>query len=370
VTALGGAYYERLCGAPMSELPVPVEAPRRLPAGTSSSPPRFGFLGYSKNEKGFPLLPGAFACLPRLKTWRAVVQVHHHGSEPDTVAADEALRRISGVDIVQGSIEAINYFALFDACDVILAPYDPMHYSTRGSGILSEAIAYGKPIIATAGTAAAKAIERGDCIGRICEFEARALGEAMLNILRDLPDLRAKAQRHADAWLENNSVEAYCDALERLSGRARPPDIPKTKLIQESLEPAFPELVGSAPPVWRDPRHECASNIQWLEPGDARIESAFGRLCFRWPTIRARHLGIVVSSATPSASSHLRLTLNGNPIGRLAINSARERHHLRLGPNIVSAGMPCWLDFERDDDASPILIHEIRAIGGSLLLNL
>lgn len=356
-------FYRSLLGADVAITPVPIEQPVRLPRSTGPRPTRFGFLGYAKNEKGFFLLPEAFRGLRRRNgASRLLVQIHHHGAEPATIAADHALGAMENVEIVRGSIEKAFYYALLDTCDVIVIPYDPMHYSTRGSGILSEAVAYGKPVIASSGTWAGHALQRGECAGVVCEFNAPSLQSAMADAVGRLSQLNAQAQARALPWLSRNSVSVYCDAVERLAGEPPSPPV-ASKASAASLANAFPNLAStpSAPPRWRDPFGQDEAGFDWLADGSARLVGSLGRLCFLAPPGKTGAIELCAIGQDRDRGGTASVALNGAPLGEIAFGPDERRFLLRVSAGQSSFSAPCRLEFQLKDDAPALVITSIRA---------
>lgn len=205
--------YRDLTGLPVDVLPIPTlplsSEPVRKPGKTLN----LAFLGYSKTEKGFHLLPEAVqlaraAGLPV----RFIVQVHHGGWENETILAESELQKCGDtVVMLKGSMLPETYFRVFSIADLILLPYDPEKYFSRGSGILSEAASYGKPVLATPGTWMEAASARGECSAIILRsFDSVALFESISAAIQNFSALSQDATDRAAAWHDVNSSHNYC----------------------------------------------------------------------------------------------------------------------------------------------------------------
>jgi glycosyltransferase involved in cell wall biosynthesis len=184
-------------------------------AAVTMGRPRLGFFGYSKAEKGFHLLPQAIEiCQSKGLDADFVIQVQHSGWEPGTFAAEQELRRMQGVRLIDGILETDDYIAETSKIDVMLLPYDPLLFGLRGSGILTESAGAGRPIIASAGTFAAQSIEAGDAEGEIFKpYNATELGAAIARLLPELAARRTRATERAAAFARSHNADAYVDIL-------------------------------------------------------------------------------------------------------------------------------------------------------------
>lgn len=358
-------YYAKLVRAPVDVTPIPTEPPARLQR-PDGAPVRIGFLGYAKNEKGFFLLPNALRhAFNRRRDFRALVQIHHHGAEPETVAADRALSQMDGVDIVRGNVGTAHYQALFASCDVVLLPYDPFHYSTRGSGVLSEAIACAKPVVGTENTWAAQAIRHGECAGIACEFDSHALGTAVLEALDTLPALTPRSKEISQRWLSAQSTEAYCDTIEAIDGVARPstPRVAKLGPDLSSAFPTWPHMRMGALPKSQDPHAHENDGFNWCDDGRVELVARRGQLglttpCHGPPT----RLDLALSASSEKARGKVHFTLNGVELGAAIFGPGRRTISLPLPRAHISAALPCMLQVNVSDGAPQLVIHGARFV--------
>jgi len=213
------ACFEQLTEAPIKVLPIPWMPPATLLPAPRNDQIRFGFLGHSRRERGFHLLPEA-AKLVRTRGVRfeLVVQINHNHFEPSTIKADKKLRSQPSVSTIIGPIEREDYHRVLQSCDVILLPYDPTMYRARGSGLFSEAILYGKPLVVTAGTAMEKAANRGECVAESCEFNSFSLARAMNQVCSHYAEFAKSARKAARKWRKRNNVGMFCKELLAFGG--------------------------------------------------------------------------------------------------------------------------------------------------------
>lgn len=176
---------------------------------------RLGFFGYSKTEKGFHLLPEAIEiCRKRKLSVEFVIQIQHSNWERETNEAERRLRRMGGIEFIEGTMNSTEFMEKTNAVHVTLLPYDPQRFGPRGSGLFIEAVAGGRPIIAARGIYAATSIERGDAEGEIfAPYTSAALAAAIERLLSRLAECQARAAARAEKFASRYSGDVYADML-------------------------------------------------------------------------------------------------------------------------------------------------------------
>ena len=121
-------------------------------------------LGGGRRDKGFHLLPDIIHEFDRIN--RNGVNVEFVVQKPRTMDnLENHLRQLQGIPKVKVKANTLGkseYENCLQACDCMLFPYDKGTYEIRGSGIVSEAVAAGKPFICTRGTALEESITHGN----------------------------------------------------------------------------------------------------------------------------------------------------------------------------------------------------------------
>ena len=194
---------------------LPIPLPMFQPTQTEAKKVRLGFFGYSKTEKGFHLLPETIEiCRAKHLPVEFIVQIQHSNWEKETIATERQLRRMPDVTLIKGTMSNADYAEKTNAVDVTLLPYDPERFGPRGSGIFTEAVAAGRPIIAAQGIYAATSIGRGEAEGEIFSpYDSAALAAAIERLLPRLAEYRARAAEQADKFARRHSGDAYADVL-------------------------------------------------------------------------------------------------------------------------------------------------------------
>jgi hypothetical protein len=117
------------------------------------------------------------------------------GSDDNDPTTFDRLERLGGrLDVRRNVLTANEYLARLAEADLLLLPYDPAVYRTRGSGVFSDARAIGVPVIAPVGCAfAGPAFAEGWGV-EIKDYNALGTGLAVLEALDRLPDLTLRAR--------------------------------------------------------------------------------------------------------------------------------------------------------------------------------
>ncbi|MSR56199.1 MAG: hypothetical protein EXS05_00760 [Planctomycetaceae bacterium] len=155
--------YNALQAGAFFTLPIPVDRVYRcLPAvdRVSTTPLKLAYVGDARGEKGYPQLPEMIRRIwsELVATGRVQFSIQSNcrasRSEQAALSARNALKALPEpqVRLLTEPLGTDEYRQLVLDSDVLLLPYDPAAYEARSSGILSEALAAGKPVIVPDGT--------------------------------------------------------------------------------------------------------------------------------------------------------------------------------------------------------------------------
>jgi glycosyltransferase involved in cell wall biosynthesis len=196
-------FYHPLIGLKIGVMPAPgllmparSERPR-----TTGRPPTVLCIGFANRPKGYRLLPEAIE--PVLRRHRDVRFLIHGIVKGSDAEGDQPIfDRLSAlgerVVVRQDVLSDRDYAALLGEADLLLLPYDPAVYRTRGSGVFSDARRIGLPVVATGTCAfAGPAFDEGWGVA-ITQYSPPGVAAAVLSALERLDDLA----RHAAAVAE------------------------------------------------------------------------------------------------------------------------------------------------------------------------
>jgi glycosyltransferase involved in cell wall biosynthesis len=179
--------------------------------------------GNANVAKGYSLLPEA---IEALMAQRDDLRFLVHGTVEQTDYPDgrDVLARLATlgprVKARTDVLSAEDYLARLAEADLVLQPYDPLVYRTRGSGVFAEALKLGIPVVATKGCAfAQQAIGQGRAMG-IDRFDAQSVADAVLAAAGQLDALSARATAFAASLGVDESLRrVLANAVSAAQGR-------------------------------------------------------------------------------------------------------------------------------------------------------
>lgn len=212
-------FYRALLGVEVGVMPGPGLRARQRPSRPASDAPIVACIGFANRPKGYRLLPEALA-LVLARDERARFMIHGvvtGSDDPDQGTFDRLVRLGRRVEVHQNVLTPDEYLARLAEADLLMLPYDPAVYRTRGSGVFSDARAIGLPVVASRGCAfAAPAFAEGWGV-EIKEYNGLAAGLAVLEALDRLPALGLAAERAAA-----RTSDALGQMLDAIVARCRP----------------------------------------------------------------------------------------------------------------------------------------------------
>lgn len=220
--------YEEVSGQPIGTLPfVFVNKSRRIGSpGIFDSPLRLAFLGDGRQEKGFLAVLEVREQLQNMGSaliW-TLQNINPRGySASERVRLDALLasaREASNVEFIERGLLPIEFDELLDDQQIVLLPYNPLHYDRRGSLLFVQAASSGKPVVVSNGTWMADEVTKGRAAGLIFEYvvqdseaTTRNLCAAIIEIRANYQSYRAVAEARSNYYFERHTAAAYLDAL-------------------------------------------------------------------------------------------------------------------------------------------------------------
>lgn len=213
--------YSRFTDIPIRVAPIPhTMHPALNSDGASenvlSRPLRLASLGGARDEKGYLEIIDAINILKErrlLEKFDFVLQTN--GAAPELLKATQNLEaaNLRNVRFIHDTLSSQDYYELVRSADVILLPYWRSIYAARTSGILTEALAAGKPVIATEDTWMSDQLTAYDT-GLTCkDRNPKDIVRAIIEAESRRNEIMSKACNAKERWLKDHNPDALMDAL-------------------------------------------------------------------------------------------------------------------------------------------------------------
>jgi glycosyltransferase involved in cell wall biosynthesis len=181
------------------------------------------YLGMATFQKGYDLVVSALEQLNELFSEQRVsfvVQFNCFLYDDQNIGWKQRLLEgfgsFPGFALVDGALNETAYVEYLDNADILLVPNRSEFYAGALSGVFTEAVAMGKPVIVADGTFMATELRKGVGAGFVFrDNDAHDLAQTILQAIASYPDIRSRATAYAQTWRENHSPQRYVDILLR-----------------------------------------------------------------------------------------------------------------------------------------------------------
>lgn len=204
-----GFYDEELCrrgesfseGMMLERLPCPHDGADGL--RNRGGVRRIGFFGYQRPARGRDLLCELLPILLQ-RGFEVVVQ--------DSGGGDRYGRQAVVLPFIE------DFAAELARCDVVIWPSRPDAYSWNLSGVVSECIASGVPVIMPSGCLPADMAARFDCAHYFHQHTCDSVLEALGRMVSDYPATLARCELARLGWRAVNGTDRLAERVEQLAG--------------------------------------------------------------------------------------------------------------------------------------------------------
>ena len=192
------------------------------------------YLGDARSEKGYQYLPNLIDALwqnylqPNKVKFTIQSNYNIEGGEVEILAAKLALSQYpeSKIKLIDHPMQPDDYYQLLASADIVVLPYNPQNYQ-RTSGVLTEALAAGKPVVVSDGSWLAQQVDESRAsIYR----DPQDLPQAVIRLLENLPTFTQSAKAFSIHWRSRQSPDYFLDCL------LKPVDWPSVKLPIEQTQ--------------------------------------------------------------------------------------------------------------------------------------
>jgi glycosyltransferase involved in cell wall biosynthesis len=205
---------------PIEVLPIPHVPPEACDGAAQPSDRarrcRLVSLGSARDEKGIYEILDAIRILHRDgfgEGYHFVLQCNDPTPEvADAIAAFQA-ERLPNCELLVETLSPEAYYRQLHQADVVLLPYWRSIYTARTSGVFMEALAAGKPVIATRDSWMSDQLATHGA-GMLCDDRNPAvLARAIRQAAADLVPLSARARVSREQWLAQHNPRALVQAI-------------------------------------------------------------------------------------------------------------------------------------------------------------
>ncbi len=207
--------YQQLSGRAVTVLPIPHVPDQPAPPRAATPPYRILQIGHTSTQKGCGLLADLAERWSELPVQlRIQVSARPYGDADFLQHRLPRLLTLPAVSAIHGNLESHAYYAEFADCDAVLAVYDPAVYRGGSSGIFAEAVAFGKPVIASPDSWMADEIHAGRAAGIVLDaYSAESLFEGVRRYTKQAQSLAEQARACSAPWRARHAITTFMDLL-------------------------------------------------------------------------------------------------------------------------------------------------------------
>jgi glycosyltransferase involved in cell wall biosynthesis len=176
------------------------------------------FLGHQRTEKGYHLIPE----IVRQLLGHPLKLLIHNSAPVDCPAVSQQLRALASenprVAFVEKPGDQLHWQDLLDRSDLIVLPYEPNRYRRSGSGVATEAVSEGIPMVVPPGsTMETLAITYQGCATTFSTWDSHAVTCAIERAVANFEILAKQAEAGAVEWRHNNGVGLFVDRFLKIA---------------------------------------------------------------------------------------------------------------------------------------------------------
>ena len=176
----------------------------------------FTSLGSARKTKGFGIIVEAIKKLKNNPIFQNIyfsLQCNH--SEEDKIIKNMVVflksLSLNNVEIIEKSLNENEYQELLERSDVVLIPYDQVIYHSNTSGIFTEAVGAGKPVIVTENTWMSYYLDKAS--GIKIEYNGESLSKAIIQITNDYINYKKNASIKKNEWIKYHNPNNFYEIL-------------------------------------------------------------------------------------------------------------------------------------------------------------
>ncbi|MBX9791541.1 MAG: glycosyltransferase [Pirellulales bacterium] len=209
--------YGDLTELPLHVLPIPhARLADDQPCAAATRIRTMTYLGNARSTKGFQYLPFVIEELRdefESGAWQAEFQANvMFAHDAESQLALTRLRSLP-VRLHDRELTETQYAELLERSALVVIPYQQLYYYAQTSGVLSEAISAGKPVVVPRGTWMADQVKRHGVGTLFLPGDRISLVEAVRDAMWRIDELQAASCDARDQWLRTHNPKQFLDSL-------------------------------------------------------------------------------------------------------------------------------------------------------------
>lgn len=200
---------------PCTLSPVPISYEDETPNEDSTAswtPAHIAVMGQMRIEKGKSLVPEVFDVFRRNCPGHKIFIQTENQDQAKGLALRFGGAKDLSLGIAVGQIPPETYAQRLRSVEILLLPYSRTRYAMRSSGLFSEAMAYGVPVVVPNGTWMSDQLDDGWGAGVVFDRpDAASIAAALEQASRHVAPLTDKARKTMSKWRQAQCTAALAD---------------------------------------------------------------------------------------------------------------------------------------------------------------
>lgn len=170
------------------------------------------FPGVLRIEKGRNIITQAINSIIKKTKCERNIQIIVRVSKNDR-AIIKNLKKISNVKILTGVLSANDYKNMIKSSDIIVNPYSGRAFANRPSGVFTDSMLLGIPVVSSSSSSMGKEIIHFDNGTVFDDDDAESLASAVVDCITYIDKYQNRAQEIAKKWYIENCWDAFMERL-------------------------------------------------------------------------------------------------------------------------------------------------------------
>jgi glycosyltransferase involved in cell wall biosynthesis len=212
--------YKHLTGLPVTVLPIPHTNSEQPIINCPKDSIKILNPGGARNDKGFVLLANAIKLMHGRKQLKGISFILHcyiFKNDKKSAMAIGMLKNLNlpNVKLIEETVDESEYHRMIGSSDAVVLPYFKLRYFANTSGIFTEALAEGKPVIVTEGTWMSDQLKEAGAGVSFKDRDVEGLIQAILKTREQYSFLSKQAIERRDKWVAYHNPDNFIRELSK-----------------------------------------------------------------------------------------------------------------------------------------------------------